>query len=165
MIKKIYFSAALLSCASLAFGQIGANRMIGKSTEMAKSISDATQIGGSYSLSTPYGSSTLQSVINYKTNEDGQVIIAGSAGNGGFKLVKNAEGKISGHYICASERKAYSYSTDAAGNVIAKEVPIESLVCMDYAKVASTPFDEAEAAKAPARTTAIPAFSSKPNSK
>lgn len=165
MIKKIYFSAALLSCASLAFGQIGANRTIGKSAEIAKSISETTQIGGSYSLSTPYGSSTIQSVINYKTNEDGRIIIAGSAGNGGFKLVSNSEGKISGHYICAAERKAYSYSTDASGNVIAKEVPIESLVCMDFAKVPSTAFDEAEAAKVPARTTAIPAFSSKPNSK
>ena len=167
MIKKIYFSAALLACANLAFGQIDASRAIGQSAAIANSISSANlEVGASYTLQTP--NSNIQGIINYKTREEGTVLIAGEADNGTFNLTTDASGKVSGRYIVPSKRKAYTYSTDASGNVIAKEVPIESLVCMDFAKVPSTPYSEAEAAKAaklPARTTAIPAFSSKPNSK
>lgn len=168
MIKKIYFSAALISCASLAFGQVGANKIIGRSTDMAKSINSFTQAaidkqdaGASFMLPTPAGTN-LSGIVNLKSEENGQVLIAGAAGNKGtFNLKSDASGTISGFFYSIKDRTAYTYSTEA-GNVVAKAVAIESMLCMDYAQAPITAAQQAEYDKLPARTTAIPKFESKP---
>jgi hypothetical protein len=173
MIKKIYFSAALLTCASMTFAQVGTTRTIGRSADLAKAINNVSEAAAierngtsaSYSLATP-GGSFIASTVNYKTTENGGVQIAGSAGEkGSFTMNIDANGKIAGTYTSVPDRKAFNYSTDASGNVIAKEVAIESLLCMDYKAAHLTPFEEKEAAANPVkRTTAIPKFSSKPGS-
>jgi hypothetical protein len=174
MIKKIYLSTALLTCASMAFAQIGTTRVIGRSTDFAKALNNVSEasaierngIGSAYSLATP-GGSIIASTVNYKTTENGGIQIAGSAGEkGSFTMNVDATGKVEGTYTSIADRKAFNYSSDASGNVLAKEVAIESVICMDYKASYFTPFEEKEAAtNHPAkRTTAIPKFSSKPGS-
>jgi hypothetical protein len=173
MIKKIYLSTAFLTCASITFAQIGTTRSIGRSSDLAKAITNVSEasaierngIGSAYSLATP-GGAIIASVVNYKTTENGGVQIAGSAGEkGSFTMNVDATGKVAGTYSSFTDRKAFNYSTDASGNVITKEVAIESVMCMDYKAAHVTPYEEKEAAANPVkRTTAIPKFSSKPGS-
>ena len=128
MIKKIYFSAALISCASLAFGQVGANKIIGRTADIAKSINSFTQAAidkhdasASFMLPTPTGTD-LSGIVNLKSEENGQVLITGAAGNKGtFNLKSDASGNISGFFYSIPDRIAYTYSTEA-GNVVAKEI-------------------------------------------
>lgn len=173
MIKKIYLSAALLTCASITFAQVGTTRTIGRSTDFAKALNNVSEasatdrngIGSAYSLATP-GGVIIASIVNYKTTENGGVQIAGSSGDkGSFTMNVDATGNVTGTYTSVADRKAFNYSTDASGNVIAKEVAIESVICMDYKAAHLTPYEEKEAAANPVkRTTAIPKFSSKPGS-
>jgi hypothetical protein len=174
MIKKIYLSTALLTCASMAFAQVGTTRVIGRTTDLAKALNNVSEasaterngIGSSYSLATP-GGSIIASTVNYKTTEDGGIQIAGSAGEkGSFTMNVDANGKMEGTYTSVADRKAFNYSSDASGNVIAKEVAIESVICMDYKASYFTPFEEKEATEhhPVKRPTAIPKFSSKPGS-
>jgi hypothetical protein len=166
MIKKVYLQAAIFIFAgNAALAQVGTSRKIGRASEIAKSISNSSiAVGAVYTLPTPSGNS-IKSVINLKSNEDGKVVIAGSAGLGSFNLEGDATGNVSGNYVCFFDRKAYTYSTDASGNLVTEEVAIESLVCIDFPQAQATPYDEAQAAKAtPQRRAPIPKFSSKPNS-
>ncbi len=163
---------ALLSCAGLAFGQVGTVKNLGRATEFSKSIAnvsplstDKHDIGANFSLPTPAGEN-LAGTVNLRTEENGKVEITGGAGKKGtFSLATDASGNVSGYYHSITERKAFEYSTDNSGNVIAKEIAIESLVCMDYERIPPSLFDEETLAKQAPRTTAIPSFESKPDSK
>ncbi|MES1181661.1 MAG: zinc-dependent metalloprotease, partial [Flavobacterium sp.] len=118
-----------------------------------------------FSFPTPEGT-TLLIAIDMTNNENETRTISGhDHQQGRFSLSTDATGKISGHYYSIAERKAYSYTTDEAGNLITTTVAIESLLCMDYTRAGEIPSDEAEAARRPARTTAIPKYNSKPDSK
>jgi hypothetical protein len=170
MVKKIYLSTAFFACVGLAFAQVGATRNLGQYANVAKSINSLAQLSPGksdirYSLPTPSGS-TIQGIVNFTSTDDGDMQIAGSADkNGSFSLMVNSNGKVSGTYTSITERKAFKYFTDDEGNVIAKEIPIESLVCMDYKAVPQTAYDLKQAEETPQRPTAIPKFSSKPDSK
>jgi hypothetical protein len=173
MIKKIYLSAALLTCASITFAQVGTTRILGLSSDFAKTIQNLSEASvaerngtvATYSLATPAGNA-IASTVNYRTTENGGVQIAGTAGEkGSFTMNVDAKGKVTGTYTSVADRKAFNYFTDASGHVITKEVAIESVMCMDYKAAHLTPFEEKEAAANPVkRTTAIPKFSSKPGS-
>lgn len=173
MIKKIYLSAVLFSCTTLTFAQVRAIRNLGNVSEFAKTISNALPVtmdnrnaNAVYTLPTPSGTS-LSGIVNLKSVEDDATQIAGSAGeNGSFSLRLDSKGNVTGTYTSIIDRRAIKYSTDEAGNVVAKDVPIESVVCMDYKAVPLTPFEEKQAAEnAGQRTTAIAKFNSKPDSK
>ncbi len=172
MIKKIYLLATLLLCTSIiAVGQIGATKNIGQASNWLQSIkstftaSAKSEQANTFSIATPTGTN-LPVVINVMNNEAGTFAIGGcDKEKGTFNLSADANGKITGYYHSLTERKAYRYHTDNTGNLIATEVAIESLICTDYAPAPVIPSDEAEAAKRPARTAAIPKFSSKPDSK
>lgn len=173
MIKKIYFSAVLLSCSTFTFAQVRAVRNLGPSSEFVKPISHVSQFSvdqhngeAVYSLPTPSGSN-LPGIVHLKTVEDDVILIAGSAGeNGSFSLRMDANGKLGGTYTSIPDRRAFKYTTDAAGNVTVKDVPIESVVCMDYKAVPLTAYDLKQQAQAPKqRATAYPKFNSKPDSK
>jgi hypothetical protein len=173
MIKKIYLSTVLLTCTSISFAQLGTTRTIGRASDFANVLHTASEassterngISSAYTLATP-GGAMIASTVNYKTTENGSVQIAGSAGQkGAFTMKVDGNGQVTGTYTSFADRKAFNYSTDAAGNVIAKEVAIESVMCMDYKAAHLTPFEEKEVAANPVkRTTAIPKFSSKPGS-
>src|SRR3954469_13919729 len=168
--KKIYLSAALLACASLAFGQVGATRTVGQSTEIAKTITSFTQAaidkhdaGAAYSLPTPSGIN-LTGIVNLKEEKDGQITIAGGAGNKGtFNFTADDAGNVSGTFYSIADRIAYKYAT-VAGNLVATEIPIGSILCMDYARAPISASEQAEIDNLPARTAAIPKYSSKPGS-
>lgn len=171
MIKNfIFFTAFLFFTSTIAIGQEGSTT-IGRATDWVQSIENASfasaknNQSSEFSIPTPNGR-TLSVTINMKHIENGVTTIGGAnQQNGVFNLAAEASGKISGYYHSIRERKAYKYNTDNSGKVIATAVPIESLICMDYARVPEIPSDEAEAAKQPARTTAIPKYSSRPDSK
>lgn len=171
MIKKIYLSASVLLGVSLtSAAQPGSMKNIGQAADWTQTIAGASMTHSksehtpSFSIPTPYGAS-LPVSIQVKNIENGTVMIAGDDQNGNFSLSTDVSGKVNGFYHSITERKAYRYTTDKAGNVFATEVPIESMICMDFARVPEVPSDEAEASKRPARTTAIPKYSSKPDSK
>jgi hypothetical protein len=172
MIKKNYLSATLLSCASLlAVGQIGSTKNIGQASDWKQSINNAITASAkngsvnAFSILSSSGTN-LPVAINTKSTENGTSAIGGTdLQKGTFSLSADANGKVKGYYHSLTDRKAYKYSTDNTGNVIATEVAIESVVCTDYLPALVVPSDEREAAKRPARTTAIPKYSSKPDSK
>src|SRR3954469_635834 len=171
MIKKLYSSALLLSMSLITFAQIGSIKNIGQASDWAQTINGVSSTSAkndhANAFSIPTSSEIiLPVVINIKSTENGTVTIAGGDyQKGKFSLSVDPAGKIKGFYHSLAERKAYQYSTDNAGNVMATEVAIESMLCMDYVRATEIPSDVAEAAKAPARTTAIPKYSSKPDSK
>ncbi|HET6225200.1 MAG TPA: zinc-dependent metalloprotease [Bacteroidia bacterium] len=172
MIKKVYLSATFLLSASLmAVGQIGSTKNIGSASDWAQSINNILATAAKGKEATPFSipssnGNNLPVLVNMKSAENGTFAIGGGdAEKGTFRLSTDATGKVSGFYHSLKERKAYKYSTDHTGNVIATEVAIESILCMDYERALPIPSDEAEAASRPARTSAIPKFQSKPDSK
>jgi hypothetical protein len=171
MIKKIYTATFFLSASLMAVGQIGSTKNIGRASDWKQTINDVLSTPARTNQATPFSipsssGNSLPVVVNMKSTENGTYAIGGGdATTGTFRLSAEADGKVSGFYHSVLERKAYKYTTDNAGNLIATEVAIESMVCMDYAQALPVPSDETEAAKRPARVAAIPKFSSKPDSK
>lgn len=170
MIRKIYLSATLLlSVGFTADAQIGTMKNIGQVAEWTQSIKSAslTSAKGDHSntflIPTPTGAN-LPMTINVRNNDNGAIMIAGDDQKGKFSLSVDASGKVSGFYHSVPERKAYTYNSNTAGNVFMTEVAIESLICMDFERMGEIPSDEAEISKRPARTSAIPKYSSKPGS-
>jgi hypothetical protein len=174
MIKKIYTSLLLLSCTTLVSAQVRAVRNLGSANTFVKNMDQVSALSVAenrkeeavYSLPTPFGTS-LSGIVNLKITEDDALQIAGSAGNGSFSLRADSHGRISGTYTSVPDRSAFKYSTDQAGNVTVKDVPIESVLCMDYKAVPQTAYDLKQQATASSikRTTAYPKFNSKPDSK
>ena len=172
MIKKFYFSGVLLiSIVTTVFSQTGATKNIGPASNWIQAIKDASLTSSknnqasSFSLLSPDGT-MLPVLINMKHTENGTTTIGGAdEQKRTFNLSVDSNEKIKGYYHSIRERKAYTFNTDNSGSLIATEVAIESVICMDYMRAAALPSDEAEAAKQPARKTAIPKYSSRPNSK
>ncbi|HET6227232.1 MAG TPA: zinc-dependent metalloprotease [Bacteroidia bacterium] len=171
MIKK-YLTILSLACLNLAVvAQNVATKNIGPASAWSQTISGLatasikTNSNALFAILTPNGD-RIELPIQLKTEEDGIFTIGGNdAQKGAFNLSVNAAGSVSGYYHSLKDRKAYRYKTDASGNVNATEIAIESLLCMDYTRAAEAPTDEAAAAKLPVRTTAIPKYNSKPDSK
>jgi hypothetical protein len=171
MIKK-YLSVLGFVCLNLVVvAQIGSTRNIGPASGWAQSVSNVfatsakTDRPNLFSISTS-GGKNMELPIHLKNQENGTLTIGGNdPQKGAFNLSVDAAGNVSGYYHSITNRVAYNYKTDAAGNVIVTEVAIESLLCMDYTRAAIAPSDEAAAAKQPARSSAIPKYNSKPDSK
>ena len=172
MIKKLYLSATfLLGVGAIAVAQIGSMKNIGRASDWIQSINSASTTSAksdrttTFSIPTSTGS-MFPVIINIKHTENGTVTIAGGdQQKGNFSLSADGNGKVKGYYHSLKDRKAYSYTTNTTGDLIATEVAIETMLCMDYTRALEIPSDEAAIAKRPARTTAIPKYSSRPDSK
>ena len=166
MIKKIYLSALLLLGMTPGFTQVTKIRNLGRAAVFTRTISQATQVkNAAYVLPAPSGED-LNGIVNNHFTNNGRTEIVGEAGKKGtFTLSTDASGMVTGTYHSILERRAFQYYTDGYGNLIAKEVAIESLICMDYSRLEETSYGEAQHAAKPLRTTAIPRYSSKPGSK
>lgn len=172
MIKKIYFFTAFMLCAGvIAVGQIGSTKNIGRTSDWIRAIENASLTFAKGIVSTHFSLPTTSEtqhpvVINLQSDENGTVTIAGGDRQKGvFSFSRDAAGTVSGYYHFTKERKAYRYSSVHSGDVMVTEVGIESVICTDYAPAAEIASDEAEAAKQPNRQTAIPKYSSRPDSK
>lgn len=64
------------------------------------------------------------------------------------------DGDVTGNIILRSSKKGYKYFTDKTGTAYVQEVPIESLICIDYNKAP----DETAARTAPANTSLLNAL-------
>ncbi|PWV49664.1 T9SS type A sorting domain-containing protein [Chitinophaga sp. S165] len=64
------------------------------------------------------------------------------------------DGDVTGNIILRSSKKGYKYYTDKTGAAYVQEVPIESLICIDYNKAP----DETAARTAPANTSLLDAL-------
>ncbi len=64
------------------------------------------------------------------------------------------DGDVTGNIILRSSKKGYKYFTDKTGAAYVQEVPIESLICIDYNKAP----DETAARTAPANTSLLDAL-------
>lgn len=64
------------------------------------------------------------------------------------------DGNVTGNIILRSNKKGYKYYTDKTGTAYVKEVPLDSLLCIDYNKAP----DETAARTAPANTSVLGAL-------
>lgn len=65
------------------------------------------------------------------------------------------DGEVTGNIILRSSKKGYKYYTDKTGTAYVKEVPLDSLLCIDYNKA---PDGETAGRTAPANTSALGAL-------
>ncbi len=167
MIKKIYLSAMLIASASLIFGQTTKN--IGASSDVVKSINNVSVTSASnraanntFILTAPSGEKIL-GTVNLKTTVDGIINIGGSAGiNGSFTMSVDVFQNVTGLYTSVKDKKAFKYYTDEVGNVIVKEVDINTVLCIDFKKAPESSDNTTTNERG---ITAIPIFNSKPGSK
>lgn len=138
MKKKNYLLIALITFTGFAFGQIGLIRNIGNTREFIKQINNVSASAGNSStfiLPTP-SEKNIVGKVNLKTTLKSALKIVGygSDSSSTFSLSVNPDGNIDGLYTCIKDRKAYKYYTEN-GNLMVKEVDIESILCINYKKI------------------------------
>ncbi|MBA3706595.1 MAG: PKD domain-containing protein, partial [Bacteroidetes bacterium] len=172
MIKKIYLFLMLLSTTGISFAQIGKIKNVGSASDFTKLINNVSAsspndrtANSTFYLPTPSGV-TIIGKVNLKTTPEGGKEIGGSAGeNGSFQMSVDAFGTVTGLYTSVKDRKAYKYYTDeTTGNLMVKEVAIETVICIDFNKVPENTTNNSPSNTGERGLTAIPSFQSKPGS-
>jgi len=133
---------------------------LGKASSFVKSLHDqkaARSAGGTLQLSVAPGES-LNAKLNYQTVGATNELIIGSIENepNSSFSIRFDGATLEGTIVLTAKKKAYRYTSDAAGNAFVNEVDINTVVCINYEKDRSASVSTARtqaAAIAPALLT------------
>jgi len=159
MLKYISGTSLLMMAAVISNGQQKAPYRLGSPTGVLNDIRSQAVAGknarlvSAADLKIGEGTVLTGKVNSRRTDGKGEELVAGEIENvpGSSFVLEVKNGVVNGNIILRKSKKAYKYYTDN-GTAYVKEVPVDSLICVDY-----TPAPPETARTAPSKTVSAAA--------